>query len=169
MMKKYFLYLRYLLRHIFYVQKACFREGLYWQGIMHDLSKFRPSEFIPYANFFHGGKAKPKRNSTGYYKPTDTGDVAFDYAWLLHQKRNKHHWQFWILPEDEGGLKILEMPIKYAKEMLCDWWGASMAQGYGGQCRTWYVANKDKIQLHQNTRKWVEENVKNELPQPEDE
>lgn len=161
-MKKYLLYLRYLLRHIHYVRKACWSKGLYWQGLVHDLSKFRPSEIIPYANFFYGKESsKPKRNSTGYYKPTDTGNQAFDFAWLLHQKRNPHHWQFWILPEDEGGVKVLEMPLKYAQEMLCDWWGASMAQGYGGECKNWYEANKGKMQLHPDTRKWIEENVSN--------
>lgn len=155
-MGKYLKYFKYVFRHIWYVRKACWASGLYWQGLIHDFSKFRPDEFIPYANFFY---TPPKRNKTGYYKPTDTGDKAFDFAWLLHQKRNKHHWQFWLLPEDEGGLKILEMPHKYALEMLCDWWGASMALGYKGKCKTWYEVNKGKMQLHPNTRKWVERNV----------
>lgn len=153
---KYLKYLRYLLRHIWFVRKACWANGLFWQGLVHDLSKFRPDEFVPYANFFY---TPPKRNKTGYYKPTDTGDKKFDFAWLLHQKRNRHHWQFWLLPEDEGGIKILEMPEKYAKEMLCDWWGASMALGYEGKCRTWYSKNRDKMQLHPNTRAYVDKYV----------
>lgn len=167
-MSKYFKYVKYLVRHIWYVRKACWAKGLYWQGLTHDLSKWRPSEFLPYANFFY---KKPKRNKTGYYKPTDTGDEAFDFAWLLHQKRNKHHWQFWVLPEDDGGVKILEMPYKYRLEMLCDWWGASMALGYQGKSKTWYEANKNNMQLHPKTRKWVEENVSDDFlatqPQPE--
>ncbi len=79
----------------------CFRAGLYWRGIIHDMSKFLPSEFFPYANHFYGG-IQTGRNGTGYYKPTNTGDAQFDWAWLLHQKRNSHHWQFYLLPEDEG-------------------------------------------------------------------
>jgi len=83
----YIQYLDYLLRHKWYVTLECFREGLYWQGLTHDLSKFLPSEFIPYANYFYGkGKVKKVRDETGYYKPTDTGDKEFDFAWLLHQK-----------------------------------------------------------------------------------
>lgn len=119
-------------------------------GVLHDWSKFLPSEFFPYANFdFY-----TKRDETGYYKPTDTGDDAFDFAWLLHQKRNKHHWQWWILPEDNGGLKILDMPLKYRKEMLCDWKGAGRAYRTPDTKR-WWEANNHKMQLHPNTREWI--------------
>ena len=109
---KYLKYAWYIIKHKWYVMIECFKVGLYWQGITHDLSKLLPDEWFPYANYFYGFK---KRDETGYYKPTDTGDKAFDFAWLLHQKRNPHHWQWWILPEDDGGTKILEMPLKYKK------------------------------------------------------
>lgn len=160
-MIQYWKYTKYLVRHIWYVRKACWHNGLYWQGLIHDLSKWLPSEFIPYANFFYGKDAKPRRDKTGYYKPTSTGDDAFDFAWLLHQKRNKHHWQFWVLPEDDGGVKVLLMPIKYAKEMMCDWWGASMSTGHEGKNADWYAVNKDKMQLHPETRKFIENNIQN--------
>src|SRR5660397_273255 len=102
MIAGYFKYLNYVLCHKYYVALECLKAGLYWQAITHDMSKFRPSEFFPYANHFYGSTA-PKEEihgKTGYYKPTDTGDEDFDFAWLLHQKRNDHHWQFWILPLD---------------------------------------------------------------------
>lgn len=127
--------------------------GIVWQGLIHDLSKFLPSEFFPYAEFFFG---RP-RGKTGYYKPTNTGDANFDFAWLLHQKRNKHHWQWWILPEDRGGVVILDMPIKYRKEMFCDWKGAGRAQGHGDDIREWYKVNGSKMQLHENTRRWIDD------------
>lgn len=85
----------YVVRHKWFVFVACYRLGIPWRGLVHDLSKFLPSEWIPYTNFFYGPKPSP-RDSTGYYKPTDTGDKAFDFAWLLHQKRNRHHWQWWL-------------------------------------------------------------------------
>ena len=84
-----------------------------------------------------------------------TCNKAFDYAWLLHQKRGKHHWQWWILPEDDGGIKVLPMPDKYRKEMLADWRGAGKAQGTPDSYK-WYMHNKEKMQLHPDTRKWVE-------------
>jgi hypothetical protein len=126
---KHLKYLSYVARHKWFVYQEARRLGVGWLGAIHDLSKFRPDEWRPYAEHFYGkGRVNP-RGTTGYYKPTDTGDAAFDYAWLLHQKRNKHHWQWWCLPEDDGGIKVLEMPPRYLREMLADWRGAGMAQG----------------------------------------
>lgn len=163
---KYLKYLWYVIRHKWYVMWACFNRsefhtGMYWLGIIHDWSKFRPSEFFPYAEHFYGkGKdITAGRDETGYYKPTDTGDADFDFAWLLHQKRNKHHWQWWVLPEDEGGVKLISIQPKYRLEMLCDWLGASKAQGHGGDIasvRAWYEKNGAKMQLSPSTREWVE-------------
>jgi hypothetical protein len=139
---------------------ACFKYGLIWRGIKHDWSKFLPSEWIPYARFFYepDGTKKTRRDSTGYYKPTDTGDKAFDFAWLLHQKRNRHHWQWWILPEDNGGIKVLEMHKDDALEMYCDWIGAGRAQGVVDwqNPKRWYDLNKHKMQLHPETQAYVE-------------
>jgi hypothetical protein len=166
---KFWKYLHYLLRHKWYVMIECFKVGLLWRGLLHDLSKFRPSEYIPYMNYFYGdGMGIEKgRNETGYYKPTDTGDKAFDFAWLLHQKRNKHHWQWWILPEDEGGVKILEIQEPYRTEMLCDWIGAGKAQGkfspsddYLQETRKWWNANNHKMQLHPETRRYFTQLLK---------
>lgn len=198
---KYWKYLWYVIRHKWYVMLACFgyrkaHTGMIWLGLLHDWSKFLPSEFFPYAEHFYGEWAKKNcykcvsivgnqckynysgigqgeqavsckdylrsgagvRDKTGYYKPTDTGDPAFDFAWLLHQKRNKHHWQWWLLPEDEGGVKVLPIQPKYRLEMLCDWLGASAAQGHGGDLESvakWYDQNGHKMQLHPDTRAWI--------------
>jgi len=124
--------------------------GLFWRGITHDLSKLLPSEFFPYANFFYTddedrGKEKIEKD--------------FDIAWLLHQKRNPHHWQYWILNEDDGKIKIMDMPEKYRKEMLCDWRGAGRAikrRLITDETKEWYVINKDKMQLHPGVRRWIE-------------
>jgi len=143
---------------------ACFKFKLYWLGLTHDMSKFLPSEFIPYMEHFYGSKVSigRGRDETGYYKPTDTGDVDFDFAWLLHQKRNKHHWQWWCLPEDEGVLKVLEIPIKYRMEMVADWQGAGRAQRKPDTGK-WYDANKHKMSLGVNTRNWIEKQIGEEV------
>src|SRR5438128_6450654 len=110
---KHLRYLRYLLRHKWFVFVECWKVGLYWLGLIHDWSKFMPDEWFPYAEFFYGKNSKTVRDSTGYYKPTDTGDARFDFAWLLHQKRNRHHWQWWLLREDDGGVKVLPIREPY--------------------------------------------------------
>lgn len=164
-MSKHFRYLKYLLLHKWYVMIECFKVGLIWRGLVHDMSKFRSSEYFPYVNYF-GKDITEGRDSAGYYKPTDTRDKAFDFAWLLHQKRNRHHWQWWILPEDEGGVKVLEMKEPYRTEMLCDWMGAGKAQGkISPKCdplletRRWWIANNQKMRFHPDTRKWIEEKL----------
>lgn len=159
MKTEYHKYLWYVLRHKYYVMTECFKEGLYWQGITHDLSKFLPSEFIPYAQHFHGpGKnITAGRSKTGYYKPTDTGDPQFDEAWFLHQKRNAHHWQHWCCPEAGEEAVPFPMPIKYLREMICDWKGAGRAQGNQTSTKEWYLANCRKMVLHPETRGRLEQ------------
>ncbi len=154
---KFFKYLSYVLRHKWYVMLECFKIGLYWQGITHDLSKFLPREWFPYMNHFYGGgnTIDRGRTATGYYKPTDTGDPAFDMGWLSHTKLNKHHWQYWCTPEDGGGLKVYEMPLEYLREMLCDWKGAGRAQGKPDTL-AWYKENRDKMSVGPGARNWLD-------------
>lgn len=152
---RHWAYLRYVLRHKFYVFQECLKLGVpLWIAIVHDWDKFLPDEWFPYVNFFHGKNAKAKRDKTGYYKPTDTGDTAFEWSWFLHARRNKHHWQWWVFPT-EGDNKVLPIPDVYRREMLADWRGAGRAQGTP-DTRVWYEANKHKMQLHPETRAWIE-------------
>lgn len=151
-MEKYTKYLWYVIRHKWYVFLECWKAGIIWQGIIHDWDKFLLEEFIPYANYFYG---KPS-DKTRYSKLNHTVDDRFDFAWLLHQKRSKHHWQWWILREDDGGTKTLEMLPRYCKELICDWRGAGRAQGYGDNTVKWYIANSNRMQLHRNTRELIE-------------
>ncbi|RKY28454.1 MAG: hypothetical protein DRP83_00710 [Planctomycetota bacterium] len=150
MSSKHLSYLKYVLRHKFYVAQACFREGLVIRGLIHDVSKFLPSEWFPYVEYFYGEKDKPNLTRK-----------RFDFAWLLHQKRNDHHWQWWVLSKDEGGRRVLPMSDAARKEMVADWFGASRAQGHGGLygpngVKAWYKSHRKKMLLHDETRKWVE-------------
>ena len=158
-MRRYLSYLSYILKHKWYVMIECFKEGLYLQGILHDLSKLRPSEFIPYAKFFHNidGSLRQVRDKTGYYKPTDTGDINFDYAWFLHQKRNSHHWQYWCFPDDKKSVKTVVIPNRILLEMICDWKGAKKVQGSNSTILGWWELNKDKMNFHLSTKKKIED------------
>ena len=154
-------YLCYVLRHKWFVFLQCCHAGIPWRGLLHDLSKLLPDEFFPYASHFYGPGAEgiqTGRDETDYYKPTDTGDAAFDFAWLLHQKRNRHHWQWWCLLEDEGRFKVLDMPLAVRREMLADWLGAGCAQGKPDVV-AWYRKHKDRMRLHPVTRAWVEQQL----------
>jgi hypothetical protein len=121
----YLKYLSYVLRHKWFVFLACCKLGVPWLGVLHDLSKFRPDEFVPYARYFYGPKPE-----SGY--GIEQVKSWFDRAWLLHIHRNRHHPQFWVLRNDTDGVSLLEMPEKYVREMVADWIGAGMAiHGYG--------------------------------------
>lgn len=140
-MKSHLKYLSYGLRHKWCVFVECWKAHIPWRGICHDNSKFRLDEWFPYVNYFYGNRSNTE---------------AFNRAWLLHQRRNPHHWQWWILTGDEFEATPLPMEPQYRLEMLCDWRGSGRAQGYGDNTVAWYLKNRDKIILHHDTRTWVE-------------
>ena len=95
------------------VRRLCFKLGLYKQGIMHDLSKYSPQEFISGVIYYSGTKSPntAERQLTGKSE-----------AWLHHKGRNRHHFEYWT---DYGvnsgeGMQGIEMPVKYVVEMFCD-------------------------------------------------
>jgi hypothetical protein len=156
--KKHIQYLKYLLRHKWYVYIAGRLTGVsFWRLLIHDWTKFLPCEWFPYTEEFYG----EWRTRAEKYPSDAVIHDAFDLAWLHHQKWNKHHWQYWVLPEDTpcnptGNPKVLKMPEKYAREMLADWMGAGRAITGEWDLAPWYNKNKDNIKLHPATRKIVE-------------
>lgn len=100
-------------RHL--VFRFCCRVGIPLQGLLHDLSKFTPTEFIPSVRYFQGNMSPigAERRANGY-----------SMAWLHHKARNKHHWEYWVEFRDDGTEYYVKMPMKYLKEMLCDWLAA---------------------------------------------
>lgn len=150
-MRRHLAYLRYVLRHKWFVLVAGWHMVLLplWRLLLHDMSKFRPSEWFPYARNFYQKNGKRVEN----YVETP----EFDLAWLSHQHRNDHHWQHYVLRRDSGETIALDMPGVCILEMLADWAGAGRAIT-GRECTTasWYFENKDKMILHPQTRDFVE-------------
>lgn len=138
-----------VVRHKWFVFVEAVRLGIPWLGIMHDLSKFLPSEWFPYARYFYG-------------RQRESSKEQFDLAWLHHQHRNKHHWQRWLLTLDsarsDGKLIALPMPDRYRREMLADWRGAGRAYG-NPDTAAWYLEAKQNVHLHPETREWIEEQL----------
>lgn len=146
-MKRHLAYLNYVLRHKWFVFLAARRVGCsLWQAIIHDWHKFLPSEWRPYAATFY----KPDGSKQYVESP------EFSKAWNLHQKRGRHHWQHWLITWDRGTTEPLEMDEKYVREMVADWMGAGRAITGAWDAPGWYLKNKEKIQLHPETRKLVE-------------
>jgi hypothetical protein len=146
-MKRYWNYLKYVLRHKYFVMIACKMLKLHPRvGLLHDFSKFKPSEFIPYAQCFY------KPDGTGQYVESD----AFTEAWNHHQKRNMHHWQYWVITWDRGSSEAIPMPQRYVEEMVADWMGAGRAIHGKWEVKEWYNKNKDIMNIHTLTKYKIE-------------
>jgi hypothetical protein len=100
-------------------------------------------EYDAYCEYFYGER-------------TPEVEEGFDYAWLHHQHSNPHHWQYWLLREDDGGTKALEIPYEYILEMVCDWWSFSWKNNDLYEIFNWYDNNKKKMILHEKTEVIVE-------------
>ena len=99
------------------MRKYCFRLGLYWQGLTHDLSKYAPVEFFAGVKYFQGDRS-----------PNDLQRRAYGYSasWLHHKGRNRHHFEYWTdYASDGSGIIGVPMPEKYLAEMFCDRLAAS--------------------------------------------
>lgn len=97
-------------RHV--VIKHCFKAGILWQGLRHDLSKYSPAEFMPGAKYYVGFRSpnEGEREQNGH-----------SLAWIHHKGRNKHHFEYWTDYNTKS--KVVEpvkMPMKYVAEMFCD-------------------------------------------------
>ena len=99
--------------HKMLVMQGCFRCGLYWQGLTHDLSKLSPVEFWAGAKYWQGtcSPNNAQRKAEGY-----------SAAWLHHKGRNKHHLEYWIdyAPNGDHAMAGMRMPNRYVAEMVCD-------------------------------------------------
>lgn len=118
-------------------------DGYLPMSAHHDDTKWWDSEYNAYDAYF-------------YNERTEEVETAFEYAWLHHIHNNPHHWQHWLLYDDDGKMKALEMPKPYAIEMIADWWSFSWQLGDKTEILRWYDENKDKMLLHPNTRTFVE-------------
>lgn len=120
----------------------------------HDQSKYRRipettnyyelrCEYDAYADYFYGEK-------------NDETKEAFDRAWLAHIHSNPHHWQHWVLVNDDDGTKALDMPYVFIIEMICDWWSFSWKENNLAEIFSWYEDHTDKIIFSDRTKDRVE-------------
>ena len=128
----------------------------------HDASKSDKEEYDAYDAYFYGG-------NRSYQVVQD-----FKMAWLYHIHNNPHHWQYWILINDDPGegMVILDMPHLYIIEMICDWWAFSWAKGNLYEIFNWYDQHKEYMKLSDRTRTTVEDildKIKNKLDEEDSE
>ena len=113
----FFKHLKTVMKHKICVAHYCFMCELYFQGIMHDMSKLSPVEFFESVKYYQGTSS-----------PIDAckADKGYSNAWFHHRGRNKHHWEYWV-DDFQSGMVPKKMPFKYVLEMICDYLGAGRA------------------------------------------
>lgn len=111
----------------------------------HDASKTDQDEYEAYDRYYYGGN-----RSFGVVQ-------EFNHAWLKHIHRNPHHWQYWVLINDDPdeGEIILDMPHNYILEMICDWWAFSWSKGNPREIFSWWREHEKYIKLSKSTRMHV--------------
>ena len=103
-----FKHIALVIRHKHKVFVHCAKCGLFFRGMVHDLSKFSPEEFFESVKYYTG-----KRSPIGVCREVN----GMSRAWLHHKGRNKHHIEYWMDPDCK---EHPIMPYKYAAECVCD-------------------------------------------------
>ena len=145
--------------HKILVMQGCFRIGLYKQGLLHDMSKYSPTEFLVGCRYYKG-----------YMSPNNAerADRGYSSAWLHHKGRNKHHLEYWIdyavsKPVDDKAhtkMEGMKMPIRYVCEMFID--RVSASKNYQKEKYTdksaleYYEKSVDHYMIHPDTKAMLE-------------
>lgn len=159
----YYKYLKYILEHKKNVFIECMKLAMQHQGgirrkliihaFTHDLSKFLPCEFIPYAKYFSGKFKTPweKLIQYGYYNQKYSKEYVeeqFNKAWEHHYTHNKHHEDYW---------RGKDMPYLYIIQLIADWKG--MSRKFGDTAQEYYLKNYHKFNMTYQTRLDLEMNL----------
>ncbi|MGN0687909.1 MAG: DUF5662 family protein [Oscillospiraceae bacterium] len=143
---------RTITKHRHKVIANCARAGIFWQGMLHDLSKYSLTEFLPGARYYQGTRSpnEAEREKYGYSK-----------AWLHHKGRNRHHFEYWTDYNPKTKMnEPVKMPLKYVVEMFCDRVAASRI--YQGKNYTdskpleYFLNAKGRRVIHPETSDFLE-------------
>ena len=130
--------------HRWLVMLGCFRVGLYWQGLTHDLSKYSPTEFAIGARYYQGTRSPNAQ---------EREEKGFSEAWMHHKGRNKHHYEYWTdMSKATGRYESYPMPRRYFVEMIMDRRAACMVyQGKNytsGSALEYYEKSRERSIMH---------------------
>lgn len=109
------------------VAQYCFKFGIWWRGIMHDMHKFTWVELYESVKYY---------TENGSPIPIAKKENGMSIAWMHHKNHplGKHHYEYWQDNFDSGRISLI-MPFVYNLEALCDYLGA---------CKTYGKLNDDK-------------------------
>ena len=134
------------------VMKHCFAVGLYRQGLLHDMSKFAPSEFLNGCRYYQNGKRSPNN--------AEREDKGYSDAWMHHKGRNKHHYEYWNdyttdMTPGVYPVRPVKMPRRYVAEMLMDRIAASKTYLKDAYTQheplRYYLKGRGRVLMHPDT------------------
>ena len=151
-MSKFFSHFKTITKHRNKVISHCFKSGIFWRGILHDLSKYSYTEFIKGVKYYQGTRSpnEMEREVIGYSE-----------AWMHHKGRNQHHFEYWVdyNPVTKKNEPV-KMPVVFVKEMFCDRVAASkIYQGKNyveSQPLEYFLRGKDRRVIHPETSDLLE-------------
>jgi hypothetical protein len=146
------LHLKTITRHRHLVIKHCFRAGIPWQGLLHDLSKYSFTELRAGMRYCTGKRSpnELERHEKGY-----------STAWMHHKGRNKHHFEYWtdynVVSKE---VEPVKMPVNYVVEMFCDRLAASKTYNTDNYTDSfplqYYENRRDHRRIHTETAALIE-------------
>jgi len=145
---KYWKHFKTVTRHRLLVLQGCFRVGLYWQGLVHDLSKYSPTEFCIGAKYYQGTRSPNN---------AEREDKGYSEAWMHHKGRNRHHYEYWTdMSPVTKRYEAVPVPRKYLVEMVMDRRAAcKVYQGKGytpGSALAYLEKSREKDLMHPKTK-----------------
>ena len=139
-------------KHRLIVMAGCFQVGLYWQGLVHDLSKYSVTEFWQGARYYQGNRSPntAEREEKGYSE-----------AWMHHKGRNRHHYEYWSdMNRQTRVYEPVPMPRKYLVEQIMDRRAACMV--YQGKDYTdasalaYFMKSRERDLMHPQNKQELE-------------
>ncbi|MCR4662167.1 MAG: DUF5662 family protein [Clostridia bacterium] len=153
-MNRFIGHLKTVLHHKKEVFKICKKLGIFWQGLVHDTSKFSYAEFSKGVKYFTDGHQSPNNG--------EKKEKGYSSSWLHHKGRNKHHFEYWIEfgAFETNYIKPAKMPLKYVKEMLADRIAATKTYLKNDYTETspleYYLSKDESVFMHPDTSKLLE-------------
>ncbi len=138
--------------HKLLVMGYCFRVGLWWQGLCHDLSKYSAREFWTGAKYYQGDRSP---------NAAERQEKGWSEAWMHHKGRNRHHYEYWTdMHPTTGRYEAVPMPRRYLAEMVMD--RIAACKNYQGRAYTdasplvYLEKSRERLLMHPQTLRELE-------------
>lgn len=138
--------------HRLVVMEGCFRIGLIWQGLTHDLSKYAAVEFWNGAKYYQGNRSP---------NTAEREDKGYSEAWMHHKGRNPHHYEYWTdMNRATRNYESVIMPRKYLAEMVMDRRAACKIYQKGdyhpGSALDYFMKSRERELMHPETSRQLQ-------------